>query len=163
MLIAIFGACCLNKLIEGAAISLIFLIAEYIERKILCYVSNKLRKILPATSNTVNILNGGQVDIQTVEIGSSVCVYAGETINIDGIVEKGKASVDESSITGESLPTELIIGSEAKSGTLILNGFIQIRTTKKSDHSLLSQIKEMIDEAQATKSKMEKFVNKFAK
>lgn len=87
----------------------------------------------------------------------------GELIPLDGIVVKGVASVDESSISGEATPVEKIFESPAYSGTVIQNGYLEIETTSSSTSSTISKISAMVEDAQMNVSPTEIMVNKFAK
>ena len=87
----------------------------------------------------------------------------GELIPLDGIVVKGVASVDESSISGEATPVEKILESPAYSGTVIQNGYLEIETTSSSTSSTISKISAMVEDAQMNVSPTEIMVNKFAK
>lgn len=96
-------------------------------------------------------------------IGSIIAVRQGELIPLDGIVVKGVASVDESSISGEATPVEKILESPAYSGTVIQNGYLEIETTSSSTSSTISKISAMVEDAQMNVSPTEMLVNKFAK
>ena len=96
-------------------------------------------------------------------LGSIIAVRQGELIPLDGIVVKGVASVDESSISGEATPVEKVFESPAYSGTVIQNGYLEIETTSSSTSSTISKISAMVEDAQMNVSPTEIMVNKFAK
>lgn len=95
--------------------------------------------------------------------GSIIAVRQGELIPLDGVVVKGEAYVDESSISGEATPVEKSLASSAYSGTVIQHGYLEIETTSNFSCSTMSKISAMVEDAQLNVSPTEITVNKFAK
>ncbi len=98
-----------------------------------------------------------------VEVGTVITVQPGERVAIDGIVAEGDSTLDTSSLTGESVPVSVKVGSEVLSGCINLNGILKIRTTKKFGDSTVSKILELVENATSRKSQSERFISKFAK
>ena len=107
--------------------------------------------------------DGTSKEIEEIEIGSIIVVCPGDEIPLDGIIVIGKGLVDESSVTGEPIPIEKKVGSKVTSGTLVQNGFLEIKTTSKGSESTKAKINTMIEEAQSSSSPMEALVTTFAK
>ena len=103
------------------------------------------------------------VDPDEVGIGSIIVVRPGEKIPIDGVIVKGKSSLDTAALTGESIPREVKEGSEVISGCINLSGLIEIRTTKDFGESTVSKILDLVENATSRKSKSENFISKFAR
>lgn len=118
--------------------------------------------ISEAPSN-VNLKDGSIVPLDTVEVGQTVCFCVGESITVDGIISKGKALIDESSLTGESMPIDRRINDQVYSGTLIQNGYIEVKLTSIPKDTVASQIKQMVENAQMSSSNTEQIIEKFAK
>ncbi|MBI5630200.1 MAG: copper-translocating P-type ATPase [Elusimicrobia bacterium] len=122
----------------------------------------KLMRIAP---KTVYVLRGGQeeiVPIAEVALGETVRIKPGEQIGLDGVVTAGFSTVDESLLTGESLPVEKSPGSHVWGGTINKTGSLEMRVAKSGEESALSRIVEAVRAAQATKPRIQKFVDSIA-
>jgi Cd2+/Zn2+-exporting ATPase len=106
---------------------------------------------------------GCRVRVEDVKVGSLLAVKAGEIIPIDGEVVSGKSSVDESSVTGESMPVEKEVGATVWAGTLNMSGFMTVSTTALSEDSAVSRMVRLVEEAQNQRSSTEMLVEKIAK
>ena len=102
------------------------------------------------------------VSTLVVKPQSLIKVLTGETIPIDGILEDCKASIDESTMTGEAYPIRKKSGEEVYAGTIVLDGTIFVRTTKLADDSLISNIIRLVEDAQAGKAPIQKLVDKIS-
>ncbi len=130
----------------------------------------KSRKNISALMNIrpdyANIEENGvlkRVDPSEIAVGSIIVVQPGEKIPLDGIVESGLSSINTSALTGESLPKEVVEGSEVISGCVNISGVLKIRTTKEFGESTVSKILKLVEESGSRKSKSENFISKFAK
>ena len=102
------------------------------------------------------------VPISIVKPDSLIKVLAGETIPIDGILEDCKASIDESTMTGEAYPVRKKSGEEVYAGTIVLDGTIYVRTNKPADESLISNIIKLVEDAQSGKAPIQRLVDKIS-
>ena len=100
------------------------------------------------------------VPISIVKPDSLIKILTGETIPIDGILEECKASIDESTMTGEAYPVRKSSGDEVYAGTIVLDGTVYVRTTKTADDSLISNIVKLVEDAQTGKAPIQKLVDK---
>ena len=102
------------------------------------------------------------VPISIVKPDRLIKVLTGETIPIDGILEDCKASIDESTMTGEAYPVRKKSGEEVYAGTIVLDGTIYVRTNKPADESLISNIVKLVEDAQSGKAPIQRLVDKIS-
>lgn len=122
-----------------------------------------VKKLLELSSKTAFVEREGkeiEVEISAVVIGDIIIVKPGSKIPVDGEVVFGNTTVDESPITGESLPVDKVFGDKVTSGTVNINGFIKFKAEKVGDQTMLSQIIKMVENAQGSKAPIEKIVDK---
>ncbi|HAM37031.1 MAG TPA: heavy metal translocating P-type ATPase [Elusimicrobia bacterium] len=122
----------------------------------------KLMRIAPKTSRVMRDGREETVPIAEVEVGETVLVRPGEQIGLDGTVIGGDSTVDESLLTGESLPVEKSPGSTVWGGTINKTGSLDIRVAKPGSESALSRIVEAVRISQATKPRIQRFVDRVA-
>jgi len=166
MSIAAVGAFFIGHAEEGAAVILLFFIAEFLEE----YVEDKARKsigeLLHLAPETARVRrNGAETELHTheVAVGDIVIVRPGEKIPLDGDVSSGHSFVNEASITGESVPAEKLEGDPVYAGTLNEEGYLEITVSKKAEHTVLSRIISLVQEAERKKSATERFIDRFAR
>ncbi len=166
MSIAAFGSFIIGHGEEGAAVIFLFFIAESLEE----YAADKAKKsigeLLHLAPETAKVKrNGGEVELHTheVSVGDTIVIRPGEKIPLDGRVSAGHSSVDESPITGESVPVEKVQGDEVYAGTMNGEGYLEIGVTKRAGDTVLSRIVELVREAEKKKSRTEKFIDRFAR
>lgn len=102
------------------------------------------------------------VPIEQVKIGDVVLIRSGETIPVDGTVLSGQASVDQSALTGESIPVEKAVGDNAVAGTICREGYIEIRVEKIGEDTTLSQIIKIVEQAGGSKAPIARLADKIA-
>lgn len=127
--------------------------------------SEALRKLLDLRPTVAHVLRGDQVSdtpIEQVNVGDIFEVKPGERIPTDGVVAYGTTSVDESLITGESIPVEKAVGSEVIGGSINKSGYVRARVTKVGQDTTLSQIAKLVEEAQAGKAPIQRLVDRIA-
>ena len=101
-------------------------------------------------------------DVEAIAVDSLIKVLAGETIPLDGVLFQCKASIDESTMTGEPYPVRKADGQEVVAGTIVLDGSVFIRTTRIADDTLLSYIVDLVEEAQMGKAPIQRLVDRIA-
>lgn len=165
MSIAAFGAFFIGHGEEGAAVIFLFFIAESLED----YASDKARtsisQLLSLAPEKARVKRSGkhiELHVHEIAAGDIIIIRPGEKIPLDGIVETGHSSVNQSAITGESVPVEKGMGDDVYAGTLNEEGYLEIKVTKKSEETMLSKIVNMVEEAEQKKSNTERFIDKFA-
>lgn len=141
----------------------IFITGKYIESKARGRASSEIRKLLELGAKKARIQRGKdeiEVDISEVKVGDLMVVRPGEKIPTDGVVVKGESTIDESMVTGESVPVDKLKGSNVIGATINQDGVLYIKATKVGSDTFLSHIIELVDEAQGTKVPIQKVADK---
>ena len=151
---------------ETAAYLITFVIlGKWLEIRTKGKTSDAIKKLMGLQAKTARVLRGGQtLDIAIEEVlhGDIVLVRPGEKIPVDGKITKGASSVDESMLTGESLPVEKNIGATVVGGTINKTGSFEFEATKIGSETTLAQIIRLIEEAQGSKAPIQNFADKIA-
>lgn len=152
---------------ELATLVLIMLLGHWIEMRSINNASKALESLASLMPDTANRLteNGEteEVQIDDIEAGDLLLVKPGEKMPLDGKIVKGKSQVDESMLTGESVPVEKSIDDEVIGGSINREGSLTIEVEKLMNESYLTQVIDMVRESQRTKSKTQDVTNKAAK
>ena len=138
----------------GVLIALVSL-GKYMETRSKTHTSDAITQLMQLTPGTANLLTAeGQREIMAEEIeeGDLLLVRAGERIPVDGTIEKGQSAVDESMLTGESLPVTKKSGDRVIGGTLNKNGVLHVRTGQTGENTMLARIIRMVQDAQGSKA-----------
>jgi len=163
--IAVIGALFLHEFWEAAAVSFLFIFGAYLEARTLSKTRSSLESMIRLSPSTaVRLVHGisETVDVDELVAGDTVIVKTGERIPVDGIITRGIAGVNQSSITGESLPAEKSIGSEVYGTTIVENGYLEILTKRVGEETTYGQLMHLLEEAQEAKAPTQKFIEKFA-
>lgn len=166
MSIAAFGAFFIGHGEEGAAVILLFFIAEALEEYAGDNAKQSIRRLLSLAPETARVKKGtGEAEMHTHEItpGDIIIIRPGEKVPLDGNVVTGHSYVNESPITGESVPSEKTEGDKVYAGTLNEEGYLEAIVTKKAEDTVLSRIVRLVEEAERKKSNTEKFIDRFAR
>ena len=166
MAVATVGAILLGDYVEGTAVMLFYQIGELFQSYAVGKSRRNISELMDIRPDYANIEVDGeitQVDPDEVEIGTVIVVQPGEKVQIDGVVEQGKASLNTSALTGESKPREVQEGDEVISGCINMTGLLHIRTTKEFGESTVSKILDLVENSSSKKSRSENFITKFAK
>jgi len=166
IIVAAIGSFFIGHGEEGAAVVLLFYVAEFLEDYATERARRSIHLLMKLAPETAMVRRDGKevkVHVHDINIGEIVVVRPGEKIPLDGIVIKGVSSVNQAPITGESIPVTKKKGDEVYAGTLNNEGYLEIRVTRQADETLLSKIIKLVEEAQKVKSPTEKFIDKFSK
>ena len=166
MTIATVGAIIIGEYPEAVGVMLFYMVGEFLQS----LAVNKSRKsisdmmdIRPDYANLIKEDGSVEtVDPYDVEIGAKIQIKAGEIIPLDGIVVSGKAMLDTSALTGESVPRSVNVGDHVYSGSINKDGLLSLEVTKEFSESTASKILDLVENAAAKKSKTENFISKFA-
>ena len=149
---------------ESAAMILTLItVGKMLEARSKGKTTDALKGLMKLAPKTARILRGGQetvVSIEQVNKGDTFIVLPGENIPVDGIVLKGSSAVNESALTGESLPVDKGEGDKVSAATLNQSGFLQCEATRVGEDTTLSQIIRMVSDAAATKAPIAKVADK---
>lgn len=172
MSISSIGALILGKYEEAVAIMLLYQVGEKFEDYAVDKSRNSIEEIsklrpdvatLKQISSENEKIELTEVSPDDVKTGSIIIVKPGERIPIDGIITDGESFIDTSALTGESIPQKVRVGDEVLSGSINMQGVLEIQTTKHAQDSALSRILDLVENATENKTKSEQFVTRFAK
>ncbi|OWT33611.1 ATPase [Methanobrevibacter sp. 87.7] len=166
MTIAVIGAFALNSCAEGALLILLYYISEFLEDLSIDKSKKSISNLVKLSPDTVTILKDGkeeEIEVDKLNIGDIVVVKPGDKIPIDGIIKKGSTSVNQASITGESLAVSKDVGDEVFSSTINEEGYIEVEVSKTADNTVFAKIVELIKDSEEKKAHIDIFVDKFAK
>ncbi len=138
-------------------------IGKYLETKSKGKTGDAISKLINLAPKTAIILkNNNEVEVSIDEIlkGDIVIIKPGSNVPIDGVIIEGKTSIDQSSITGESIPVEKEVGDNVVSGTINKNGYVKVKATKVGEDTTLSQIIKLVEEASNSKAPISRLADK---
>jgi Zn2+/Cd2+-exporting ATPase len=164
MILAALGAAIIGHWYEGALLLFLFSLSNVLQE----YALNRSRRAIrglfhlyPAEARVQRESGVVTVPVAAIEVGDKVLIEPGERIPIDGTVHSGESSVDESPITGESMPVDKRTGDRVFAGTLNMQGILDVETTRLSRDTTLSRIIQMVEDAQESKAPTERFLERF--
>ncbi len=164
--VSCIGAYLVGERFEGLMVIILYEIGKILEDKAV----NKTRKsiadlmnIKPEYANIKNGENINKVSPEEVKVGDIIIVKQGEKIPLDGVIIKGKTSLNTASLTGESKLTKVKETDNVLSGSINTDGIIEIKVTERYENSTVSRILELVENASDKKAKTETFVNRAAK
>lgn len=164
--LAVIGAIFIKEYWEAAAVTFLFMFGNYLESKTLEKTRSAIKALLDLAPDTARVLKDGKelkISADEVVKGDIVIVKPGEKIPVDGTIIEGKSYVNQSAITGESMPVNKENEDTVFSGTLIESGYLKIRADRVGEDTTFSRILEMVEEAQDKKAKTQKFLEVFSK
>ena len=162
---AIIAATGVGLYIEAATLAVLFSVAELLEQYAMDQTRDSLRELLALAPDEATVRSDGQertVPVDEVAVGDTVVVRPGEKIPVDGVVSEGESAVDQSPITGESVPVDRGPGDEVFAGTFAQEGYLELEATTNAEGTTLARIIDLVGEAQAETTETEQFVDRFA-
>ncbi|MCL4367869.1 MAG: heavy metal translocating P-type ATPase [Actinobacteria bacterium] len=148
---------------ESAVLLTAFIIlGRYLEALTRGRTSDAIRKLMSLQPKVARIVRDGQeieVPADEVAVGDVVLVRPGESVPVDGVVAEGYSAVDESMITGESMPVEKVVGAQVIGGTLNKTGVLRVQAAQVGKDTALSQIIKLVEDAQASKAPIQKLAD----
>lgn len=166
MTIAIIGASLIGQWSEGAIVVILFALSEALERFSMDKARNSIRSLMDIAPKDALILKNDVeilVQVEDIEVGDTMIIKPGQKIPMDGVVVFGKTSVNQSAITGESVPVLKDVDDDVFAGTLNQDGLVKVSVTKLVADSTLAKIIHLVEEAQEEKAPAQAFVDKFSK
>lgn len=163
--IAVVGALVIGEYVEAAGVSFLFIFGAYLEARTLEKTRRSLRDLVDMAPQEAQVLRNGQtvtLPVEDIVEGDHVLVQSGGKIAVDGSIASGQALVNEATITGEPVPASKTVGDPVYSGTIVDNGYIDVVAEKIGEDTTFAQIIELVEEAQETKTKAQRFLDKFA-
>ncbi|GIP54310.1 heavy metal translocating P-type ATPase [Paenibacillus vini] len=163
---AVIGALYLGEYVESAAVTFLFLFGAFLESRTLEKTRSSLKALIDMSPLEAIVLRNEvetRVPVGELAEGDHVVIRSGERVAVDGTVMKGRAAVNESPLTGEAVPVNKTIGDSVFSGTMIDNGYVEVLAKKVGEDTVFARMIELVEEAQESKSKTQKFLDRFAR
>lgn len=163
--IAVIGALYIGEYFESAVVTFLFLFGAYLENRTLIKTRSSLKDLINMAPEEAFVIRDGiemKILVDDVHKGDRVIIHSGGKIPIDGKIISGQASIDESTVTGESIPIVKKEQDFVFSGTIVDSGYIEVIAEKVGDDTTFAQIIELIEDAQESQTKTEKFLDRFA-
>lgn len=166
MTIAAVGAAALGEWAEGAAVVVLFAVGETLEGLSMERARRSIRSLMAlAPDEATRYYDDGsteQAPVDALNIGDVILVRPGERIPMDGVIVHGSAALDESPITGESMPVAKDAGDRVFAGTINGNAALEVRVTRAARDNTIARIIKLVEQAQDSKAKSQRFVDRFA-
>jgi len=150
---------------EAATLAFLFSVAELLERHSMDRARSSLRALMDLSPEEATVKRNGEeetVPVEEIEVGDVVVVRPGEKLPMDGEVVEGASAVDQSPITGESVPVDKTVGDEVYAGTINEGGYLEVEVTALAEDNTIAQVVELVQDAGANRTDREQFVERFA-
>jgi Cd2+/Zn2+-exporting ATPase len=153
-------------LMDGAMVIILYQVGELFEHIASGKSKNAISNAIDLRADTANLITDNkvvEVKPETLKVGDKILVRIGEIVPADGEIIDGQGTLDTSSLTGEPMPVDALVGMNALSGSILRSGSITIRINKVFADSTISKILELVQSSGERKAKAEKFITKFAR
>ncbi len=164
--IAVVGALCIHEYSEATIVTTLFQLGDYLERKALRKTQSEIQSLISLKPKVAHKFIAGEIKAVTIEdvvIDDLLVVRAGSSVPVDGVIVKGEGALNEASITGESNFFYKRLQDPIYTGTILEDGYLEMKVTKVSKDTTFAKIIALIEEAQDAKSEVEKVIDKFAR
>ena len=163
MILAAVGAAVVNQPFEGALLLFLFSLSNVLQEYALDRTRNAIEALMELRPNTAVIERNGDwvvLPVEEAKIGDHFVIKPGERIALDGVVAAGQSSVDQASITGESIPVFKSVGETIFAGTINQQGHLEAKVTQLAQDSTLARLIAMVEQAQNDKAKTERWIDR---
>ena len=155
-----------NLYIESAAMILTLItVGKFLETRSKGRTGQAISRLIALTPDTASLLKDGAevvTPVAQVQVGDIAVIRAGERVPVDGVICQGNAAVDQSALTGESIPVEKTVGDRVDAGTICQNGFCQVKVDRVGKDTSLSRIIALVEEASSGKAPIARLADKIA-
>ncbi|PMB27567.1 heavy metal translocating P-type ATPase [Fischerella thermalis] len=165
MTISVVGAVALGDWFEGALTVFLFSLGTTLQIFTFGRTRNAIRALMDLTPPTATVKRNGQevtVPVKSVQVGETLTIRPGQRIPLDGVVVSGSSAIDQSPITGESIPEDKAPDDTVFAGTLNQTGFLEIKVTHTVDDTTVAKIIHLVEQAQESRAPTQQWVDKFA-
>jgi len=165
MSVGVVAALLVDLPFEAATLAVLFSIAELLERYSIDRARTSLRELMELSPDDAVVIRDGEeetVPVERVATGDRLAVRPGERVPLDGVVREGSGAVDESPITGESVPAEKAPGDEVYAGSINEAGYLEVEATAPAAESTIAKVVELVEAANGEETRAERFVDRFA-
>ncbi len=163
--IAVIGALIIGEYVESAAVTFLFLFGAFLEARTLEKARSSLKSLIKMMPMEATVERDGKrvtIPAEEVKKGDLVFMQSGEKVAVDGRVFSGVALINEAAITGESVPVKKEKGAQVFSSTILDSGYLEVIAEKVGDDTTFAKIIDLVEEAQESKAKTQKFLERFA-
>lgn len=163
MIVAALGALFIGAPFEGAMLLFLFSLSNVLEGYAIGRSRSAIESLVEMRPESAQVLRDGDevtVPIDKVEVGDIFVVRPGDRLPLDGVVESGESSVDQSSLTGESVPVPKEEGDEVFGGTINETGSLEVRVTRKAHESAISRLIHLVEEAQSKRAPTQRLIDR---
>lgn len=164
MVMAAIGAAFLGEFAEGALLLFLFSLGHALEERALDRARSAVRALADLAPKTALVRREGkeiELPVEDLQLDEAVIVRPGVRIPVDGVILEGRSAVDQSSVTGESLPVDKVPGESVFASTINGEGALEVKVTRLAKDSTLARVMKMVEEAQGQKSPTQQTVEKF--
>jgi Cd2+/Zn2+-exporting ATPase len=165
MATAAVGAVGIGEWHEASVLMCLFALGNLLQNRTLARTRRAIRHLLDLSPKTARLVANGttnEVPAETLEVGSIVEIHPGEYVSVDGEIIGGYGSIDESSLTGESVPAYKTTGQAVYAGTINLNGSLRVRAVKPYSDTLLAHMIALVSEDRSVRSRSQQLIDRFA-
>lgn len=164
MTISAIGAVILGDWFEGALVVFLFALGTTLQSFTFGRTRNAIRALMDLTPPTATVRRGQEVTVavESIQSGEILTIRPGQRVALDGIVLSGHSAIDQSSITGESIPDDIAPGDRVFAGTLNQTGYLEVKVTHKSSDTTVSRIIHLVEQAQGSRAPTQQWVDRFA-
>ena len=163
MSIASIGAFCIGEAPEAVGVILFYRVGEYFEHKALERSRSQIMEAIDLRPEVVHLASGQTIPAEEAQVGDILIVRPGDRIPLDGIVLSGQSRIDTAPITGEPVPVAVAPGSSLTSGCVNTTGQLTMKVEKVLSESMVTRILDSVENAAASKPKIDRFITRFAK
>lgn len=164
--IAVIGALIIGEYVESSVVLFLFLFGSYLEKRTLEKTRSSIKELTDlAPQEAIRLDQKGDretIPVEEVDEGDRLVILPGARVPVDGKVVDGEASINEAAVTGESVPVSKTEGDKVYAGTVADTGYMEMVAEKVGADTAFSKIIELVEEAQDSKSKAEKFLDRFS-
>ncbi|WP_418285140.1 heavy metal translocating P-type ATPase [Halorubrum sp. DTA46] len=164
MVLAALGALIIGAPFEGALLLFLFSLSGVLEEYAIGRSRTAIKSLIEMRPESARVTRDGEpvsVPIDDVEVGDVFVVRPGDRLPLDGVVESGESTVDQSSLTGESVPVTKEPGDEVFSGTINETGSLEVRVTREAHESAISRLIHMVEDAQSKQAPTQQLIDRF--
>lgn len=164
--LAITASLLIGEYHAGAVVAVLMLAGSVLEQMTVARAKSALTTLLCMMPETALVRKDGEereVPIGQLQIGDRIIVRVGERVPVDGVIMAGESTLDESAITGESMPVDKTVGDKVFAGSLNLTGVLEVRAQRVGDETTLGRIVRLVEEAQASQAPTQRLVDRYAR
>jgi Cd2+/Zn2+-exporting ATPase len=166
MTIAAVGAILIGETLEAATVVFLFAVGEALEGYTTDRARQSIRSLMSlAPARAIRLIGGREEDVpvETLAVGDIILVKPGERIPMDGVVQRGESGVDQSPITGESVPTHKTSGDDVFAGSINGSGTLEIEVTRAAADNTIQRIIRLVEQAQSARAPSQRLIDQFAR